>query len=69
VAEVSDVVATRIGSAVYSLTATTLATAVGMDVAQTGAQAFGATESSWREARMLDIEIGIALTIIGAAVI
>ena len=57
-------VATRIGSAEYSLIATTLATAVGMDEAQTGA-----TESSWREVRMLDIEIGIALTIIGVAVI
>ena len=62
-------VATRIGSAEYSLIATTLATAVGMDEAQTGAQALGATESSWRKVRMLDIEIGIALTIIGAAVI
>ena len=62
-------VATRIGSAEYSLIATMLATAVGMDAAQTGAQAFGATETSWREARMLDFEVGIALTIIGAVVI
>jgi len=45
------------------------AKAFGMDTAQTGAQDLGATESSGPDARMLDLELGIAIAIIGAVVI